>query len=83
MVLMSFRRIMKLSSAVDSAVGDNGREGGTSVDIYASLCNNGVIQTMVRSRAKEVNRSRSPRLNEAHPGRDTTADYVSLNMVCS
>lgn len=59
---------MKLSSAVDSAVGDNGRDG-TSVDILdAILCNSGVIQTMVRNRAKKVNRSRSPRLNEAHPG---------------
>ena len=36
---------MKLSSVVESAVGDNGRgEGATSVDIYASLCNSGVIQ---------------------------------------
>ena len=60
---------MKLSSAVDSAVGDNGRgEGGSSVDILdAILCSSGVIQTMVRNRAKKVNRSRSPRLNEAHP----------------
>ena len=31
---------------------------------------------MVRSRVKKVNRSRSPRLNDAHP--QTTADYVSL-----
>lgn len=84
MVLMSFRRIMKLSSAMDSVVGDNGRgEGGTSVDIYASLCNSGMIQTMVRSRAKKVNRSRSPRLNEAHPSpcRNTTTDYVSLSVL--
>jgi hypothetical protein len=68
---------MELSSAVD--VGDEGREeGGPSVDIIdASLCNSGVIQTMVRSRAKIVNRSRSPRFNEAHPGVPNTADYVS------
>jgi hypothetical protein len=67
MVLMSFSRIMNPSSAVDSAVGDDGRgEVGRSVDIYAILCNSGVIQTMVRSRANIVNRSRSPRLNEAH-----------------
>ena len=66
---MSFIRTIKLSSAVDSAVGDNGRgEGGSSVDILdAILCNSGVIHTMVRNRAKKVNRSRSPRLNEAHP----------------
>jgi hypothetical protein len=52
MVLMSFRRTMELSSAVDSAVGDNGRgEGGpdTSVDICASLCDNG------KERSQEVN----------------------------
>lgn len=65
MVLMSVSRVMNPSSAVDSAVGDDGRgEVGRSVDIYAILCNSGVIQTM--SRAKIVNRSRSPRLNEAH-----------------
>ena len=58
---------MKPSSAVDSAVGDDGRVG-RSVDIYAILCNSGVIQTMVRGRAKIVNRSRSPRLNETHHG---------------
>lgn len=57
---------MELSSAVDSAVGDNGRgEGGpgTSVDMYASLClcDNG------KEKSQEVNRSRSPRLKKAHP----------------
>lgn len=60
---------MKPSSAMDSALGDIGRGVvGATVDIYAILCNSDVIQIMVRSRAKIVNRSRSPRLNETHGG---------------